>query len=91
MHKVGNNIFLCICYNILKQKQMSYLEYLLSIDDNVNSYGIEVYNKQVVYFCRFLIPQCYNTFAEICMNTPDLIDTNDILASISYFGAYISK
>lgn len=70
---------------------MSYLEYLLSIDDNVNSYGIEVYNKQVVYFCRFLIPQCYNMFAEICMNTPDLIDTNDILASISYFGAYISK
>jgi len=70
---------------------MSYLEYLLSIDDNINSYGIEIYNKQIVYFCRFLIPQCYNVFAEICMNTPDLIDTKDIIASISYFGAYISK
>lgn len=70
---------------------MSYLEYLLSIDDNINSYGMEIYNKRVVYFCRFLIPQCYNVFVEICMNTPDLIDTSDILASITYFGAYISK
>ena len=64
---------------------MAFLKYLLHSADEVNSYGYELYDNNLVYCCRLVIPSCYDLFVTTCLYTPELISSDNVRETAKYF------
>ena len=86
LKKIGLNTYLDVVYNNSDKKETSSIINMLYFEKNLYNTYEDVYNNDIVFVVRFLVPKSYDTFCNIISKSGEsFLSVKDLKNTFKYW------